>query len=115
MCAFAHTNMFSYGDARIRVVKDEARALSTPLVCRHCEDALCIQACPMDAIRWDAQSRQVILHTGMCTGCGECASVCPYQAIHMSDELGIALKCDLCGGDPQCVKVCRFPEALVWR
>jgi carbon-monoxide dehydrogenase iron sulfur subunit len=45
-CSFAHTNAFSYRDSRIRVVKDESRGQSTPLVCRQCEDAPCIEASP---------------------------------------------------------------------
>jgi Flp pilus assembly CpaF family ATPase len=36
-----------------------------------------------------------------CDGCGEC--FCPYGALEIK---GYARKCDLCGGDPQCVKVC---------
>lgn len=115
MCAFAHTDAFSYEDARVWVVKKESRGQSAPLVCRHCEDAPCIEACPVGAIRQDPQSHWVVLDEEECTGCGACVDACPYQAIHMDDNRDIAVKCDLCGGDPQCVKVCRFPEALVWQ
>jgi Fe-S-cluster-containing hydrogenase component 2 len=115
ICSFAHTDAFSYKDARVRVAKNESRGESTPLVCRNCDDAPCIEACPVEAIWREANSQRVILQEQKCTGCGDCVGVCPYLAIHMDDERGIALKCDLCGGDPQCVTVCRFPEALVWR
>ncbi len=30
----------------------------------------------------------------------------------MDPDKNIAVKCDLCGGDPQCVKACRLPQAL---
>jgi len=114
MCSFAHTDAFSYEDARVRVVKNESRGQSAPLVCRHCEDAPCIEACPVEAISQDPQTHWVVLDEETCTGCEACIDACPYKAIHMDYERGIALKCDLCGGEPQCVKVCRFPEALLW-
>jgi Fe-S-cluster-containing dehydrogenase component len=46
----------------------------------------------------------------MCIGCGICASVCPFGAIHFSG--GKAIKCDLCldrlkeGRPPACVEMC---------
>jgi carbon-monoxide dehydrogenase iron sulfur subunit len=57
----------------------------------------------------------VILDEEACDGCGACVDACPYQAVQVDEERGMALKCDLCNGDPQCISVCRFPEALVWR
>ena len=115
MCSFVHTDAFCYDDARLRVVKNESRGQSTPLVCRNCEDAPCIDVCPVEAIRRETDSQWVILHEDACTGCGACVEVCPYHAIHIHPLSGVALKCDFCGGDPQCVKVCRLPEALLWR
>lgn len=115
MCSFVHTDAFCYDDARLRVVKNESRGQSTPLVCRNCEDAPCIDVCPVEAIRREPDSQWVILHEDACTGCGACVEVCPYHAIHIHPLSGVALKCDFCGGDPQCVKVCRLPEALLWR
>ena len=115
ICSFAHTDAFDYDDARVRVTKNESRGQSTPLVCRNCDDAPCIPACPVEAIGREPNHQRVILDEGACTGCGICVDACPYQAIHLHPASGVAVKCDLCGGDPQCVKVCRLPEALVWR
>ena len=45
----------------------------------------------------------------LCTGCGACEEACPYHGIFLTD--GVALKCDLCGGEPACVSVC-YPKAI---
>ena len=113
MCSFAHTNGFSYSDARVKVVKEESRGLSEPHICRHCPDAPCIEACPEEAISHEKHG-WVLLDEELCVGGGLCVEACPYDALYLDREKGFALKCDLCGGDPQCVKVCRFPRALVW-
>jgi Fe-S-cluster-containing hydrogenase component 2 len=115
ICSFSHTQAFSYQSARVRIEKDEARGRSTPIVCRNCKKAPCIEACPVEAISRLEPEGYVVLKEAECVGCGECVSACPFGAIRLDKEKGIALKCDLCGGDPQCVRVCRFPQALSWR
>ena len=40
----------------------------------------------------------------LCTACGTCEIMCPIGAIELYEE--IPLVCDLCGGDPRCVKAC---------
>ncbi len=114
ICSFEHTEAFSYEDARVSVAKNESRGQSTPNVCRNCEEAPCIEACPVEAIRRLPDSRWVILNEAECTGCGDCVAACQYQAIRMHLHSGIAIKCDFCGREPHCIKVCRFPEALTW-
>jgi len=115
ICSFAHTDAFSYENARVRVETDESRGRSTPFVCRNCEEAPCVDACPEGAIQRQPDSGWVILNEEACTGCGECVASCPYQAIYLHRKSGIAVKCNFCDGDPQCITVCRFPEALTWR
>jgi len=51
----------------------------------------------------------VEVDSSRCIGCGACAEACPFGVIHVLR--GIAIKCDLCGGDPECVKHCT-PNAL---
>jgi hypothetical protein len=36
----------------------------------------------------------------------KCAEACPAQYIRGNADTGQPLICDLCGGDPQCVKAC---------
>lgn len=48
--------------------------------CSACE--LCIEACPMEAIRMEAASAEI--DESRCIGCGVCTRDCPTDAIHLS-------------------------------
>ena len=65
-------------------------------------------ACPEEALVLDKEAGQVRLIESKCTDCGACVEACPYDAIWMDPLLNVAIKCDLCNGDPQCVKYCDF-------
>ena len=39
-------------------------------------------------------------------GCRACVAACPFGAIRYWPEDNKILKCDLCGGDPACVRYC---------
>ncbi len=69
-----------------------------------CEDKPCIDVCPTEAIY--EQDGYILISDAACSSCGACVSACPYQAITMNSKTGVAVKCDFCGGDPECVKVC---------
>ena len=43
-----------------------------------------------------------------CTGCGECVEACPWGAIVLHPDSGLAFKCDLCGGNPKCIDACNY-------
>jgi len=47
-----------------------------------------------------------------CTNCGECYDVCPTGVIHEHPDREVAYKCDLCGGEPQCIAFCQNPHVL---
>jgi anaerobic carbon-monoxide dehydrogenase iron sulfur subunit len=47
-----------------------------------------------------------------CTNCGECYAVCPHGVIFEHPERHVAMKCDLCEGNPQCVTFCQNPHVL---
>ena len=47
-----------------------------------------------------------------CIQCMECVPGCPFDTVFVAPT-GELLKCDLCGGDPACVKACSTrPEML---
>jgi Fe-S-cluster-containing hydrogenase component 2 len=82
-------------------------------VCRfeECPDHPCVEECPFDAIK--ITDGKVMIIADECTGCTNCAAVCPFKAIKMNSQENIAFKCDLCGGNPACVPEC-VTGALRW-
>jgi Ni,Fe-hydrogenase III small subunit/ferredoxin len=51
---------------------------------------LCIDACPMDAIRRD--ENEILLDLGRCLFCGECSRICPTRAIAHTGEYRMAVR-----------------------
>lgn len=111
VCSFTHEGYCSLARSRIWIAKDEERAVSEPQVCIQCEEIHCIEVCPVEALSQD-EIRGVLKWDGeRCTHCHLCAEACPYGGIQF-DRMDELLICDLCRGDPACVKVCRLPGAI---
>ena len=80
-------------------------------VCKHCETAGCLEACPTGAlVRTEFES--VFLQPDVCNGCGYCVVNCPFGVVEKDEEDGRAFKCTFCydrqkaGLTPACAKVC---------
>lgn len=105
-CVAVHEGRFGTATARIRVTKIEEVGLDQPHVCRMCRKAPCVAACPTAALSIAEITGAVLLNPDGCTGCAACVGACPFGAASLHPETGLALICDLCGGDPACVKRC---------
>ena len=101
-CSFFHSGKIGRSGARIKVVKIEEIGIDYPVVCQQCQERYCTR-CPEKAIETGSLG-QVIVSPTLCTACGSCEIMCPIGAIELYDE--IPHVCDLCGGDPRCVKAC---------
>ena len=101
-CSFFHTRTVGRSASRIKVVKIEEQGLDYPVVCQACEERYCTE-CPTGAVRI-GDLGQVHVDPDLCTGCGTCETLCPVGAIELHEER--PLVCDLCDGDPHCVKAC---------
>lgn len=110
-CSFHCEGIFAPSKSRIRVVKMDEDGIDVPVGCEHCEDAVCMMVCPVKALSRDATTGAVLLDDSICIGCKECMVVCPFGAIFYDEDRRIFYKCDLCGGDPECVKWC-FTKAI---
>lgn len=48
----------------------------------------------------------LIVDKDRCDGCMACVKACPFDAMRFDQARRQAIKCDNCGGDPQCPTVC---------
>ena len=64
-------------------------------VCRHCDDAPCVDACT-EGIISNRKDGIVVLDSQRCTGCKLCIETCPHDAIAFDGVSDIARKCNLC-------------------
>lgn len=62
--------------------------------------------CPVGAIRRDTKTEAVLIDRDACIGCRVCMIACPFGAITFDLDRRRPIKCDLCEGDPRCVKFC---------
>lgn len=92
--------------SRIHIVKWPARGVEVPMTCVHCEVAMCEKVCPVQAIERNEDIGALIVNEDKCIGCKLCTYVCPFGGIYFDTKQRKVLKCDLCGGDPACAKMC---------
>lgn len=92
------------------------------LPCWHCDDPPCLPACPYDAM--EISEHNVVSILDNCTACMKCVKACkemhgessifisPIKDRIMKTKTGREIKkyslykCNMCEGDPACVKIC---------
>jgi carbon-monoxide dehydrogenase iron sulfur subunit len=106
VCSVMHDGVSNPSRSRIKVIKWEAEGLYIPMSCQQCEDAPCMNVCPVKAISRDETLARVMVDYDVCIGCRACVSACPFGAMSFNVIDRKVIKCDLCDGDPQCVRFC---------
>jgi len=106
VCSTFHERRCNPVESRLCAITYSELGIFVPVVCHHCEDPECMEACPVDAILKDERTEGVVINQDECTGCELCIEACPIGAIKKNPKTGQIVKCDLCGGDPTCVKFC---------
>jgi formate dehydrogenase iron-sulfur subunit len=80
-------------------------------VCKHCENAGCLEACPTGAIV-RTEFGGVFIQSDVCNGCAYCVVSCPFGVVERNPEDGRAFKCTFCydrqkvGLQPACATAC---------
>ena len=107
-CSLYNERECNPNKSRIGIVKTEEQGMiySIPVFCRQCENPVCMAVCPAAAIYRDIKTGAVVIDEEKCIGCRSCVYACPFGAITMDFDGGVAIKCTLCGGDPRCVRFC---------
>ncbi|MBL7156611.1 MAG: 4Fe-4S dicluster domain-containing protein [Candidatus Omnitrophica bacterium] len=85
------------------------------LVCRKCEEAHCVNACPKDALEQDKEKDKLLVrHNMRCISCKSCSHACPYGTIYPELVPFLVSSCDLCldrrkeNNEPLCIKSCPY-------
>jgi formate dehydrogenase iron-sulfur subunit len=80
-------------------------------VCKHCEHAGCLEACPTGSIV-RTEFGGVFIQPDICNGCGYCVVACPFGVVDRRPDDGRAFKCTFCydrqkaGLQPACATAC---------
>ena len=95
VCSLFHLGKLNTEKSAIRVESDDLdSSLNTPVVCRQCRKMKCLEkeeadeAIEKNSFLWDKGR----------------VKACPFKGLFAFEDT--AYHCDLCGGDPQCTKVC---------
>ena len=90
---------------------DVWKTFFVPKLCNQCEEAPCVQVCPVGAT-FTTEDGVVLVDEDYCIGCRYCIQACPYGARYLHPEKHVASKCTFCyhrlvdGLVPACVEVC---------
>ncbi len=120
LTGLSYDNTLSLGHSTWRHVKfvERPAAGNNPFrwdfssdVCKHCENAGCLEACPTGSIV-RTEFGGVFIQPDICNGCGYCIVTCPFGVVDRRPQDGRAFKCTFCydrqkaGLKPACATVC---------
>ena len=110
-CIKAHPSSVAAGRPRIKVTKDGSKHKA--VMCVHCETCEPSELCPSALLEFHSEGKYWTLDEHRCFACMSCIPRCPYEGVLFEGAFGVetAYTCDLCAGDPACMKVCK-PGAL---
>ena len=105
-CSYQHDQEFNPARSRITVLSWEKTGISIPVICLQCDDAACVKVCKMGAIIRNEETGALVIDQTKCNKCRQCVKACPFdRAVYDSNSRSV-IKCDLCNGNPECVRNC---------
>jgi len=107
-CSLHHEGRIWPEASRIRVFM-LIPTVEIPHLCTQCHDYPCVEVCPTEpkALSIDDKTGAVLVNRELCISCGRCIEACPGNVPFLHPGDNKATICDLCGGDPECVKICQ--------
>ena len=106
VCSLVKTGSILPEMARLHIERNPFEGRFNQNVCHQCSIPYCLRACPVDAIGISEKNGTVLINQKICNGCGLCHDACPFGMILFNEDRQKAFKCDLCGGNPLCVRSC---------
>ena len=104
VCSLFHSGKINTEKSAIRIQKDDLdTGMNVPVLCRQCREMKCLSGENTD----EREERGKFIWNP------SRVAHCPFHAIGIFE--GQAFHCDLCGGTPQCVKVCTVKAITVSR
>ncbi len=92
---------------------DRSHTIQTTVqVCMHCDEPVCANVCPADAISKDEFGVVHTANTERCIGCSNCVMACPFGVPNKNETFDLMMKCNMCydrtciGKKPMCATVC---------
>jgi Fe-S-cluster-containing hydrogenase component 2 len=107
-CSYGKSDSFNPKDSAVSVLFFDDVGLQVPMMCMQCDTPHCMTVCTVNALSKDEKTGVVKYDSEKCIGCKMCVSACPFGNMTYSSRLKKVIKCDLCSGDPQCVKMCDY-------
>lgn len=105
-CSFRIHQAYNPSRGLLRIRESTENLYHLPQVCNQCQNPFCANVCPVDAITRDPDTMALVINADACVACGLCSRYCPLEMVLIDPDSKKALKCDLCGGYPACVKAC---------
>ena len=106
VCSLKNEGVVNPSLSRIRIVADKYEGLRIPMICQQCQDAVCMSVCPTRALLLDEELGIIRRDEEKCINCRMCVAACPFGAMGFDVVERNVFKCELCDGEPQCVRFC---------
>jgi Fe-S-cluster-containing hydrogenase component 2 len=122
-CSAWHEGVYRPSLSRLTIAVNPTTAVIKSRTCLQTACGKCAEACPEGAIEQveievrpaggePVKGFVLKVNEAKCTDCGACYDACPTGVIKRHPDRGVAYKCDLCDGDPQCIAFCQNPHVL---
>ncbi|HIH01382.1 TPA: 4Fe-4S binding protein [Thermoplasmata archaeon] len=105
-CITSKKSTVAAGKSRIKISKEGEKHKA--VMCVHCERCEPADLCPSALLEFHEEGKYWTLDEHRCFACMACMPRCTYEGIFFEGEFGVetAYMCDLCGGEPKCLKAC---------